>query len=52
MTPAAVLAEIARKIIFVQALHDDHDRAFLLVIEPRHQSPGIPFDHALARRLR
>jgi hypothetical protein len=40
MVPAAVLPEIARQIVFVQALHDDHDRAFSLSLSRDTRVPA------------
>ena len=52
MLPAALIEEMAGKVVLVQALHDDDDGTVLLVVEARDQGAGVPVDHPLAGRLR
>ena len=40
--PATLLEEMADEIVGMEALHDDDDRAVVLVIEARQQCVGIP----------
>ena len=52
MLPTTLIEEMAGKVVFVQALHDDDDGTVLLVIEARDQGAAIPIDHPFAGRLR
>ena len=42
MPPAVLLQQMTDQIVWMQALHDDDNRTFRLVIEPRQQRVGVP----------
>src|SRR5689334_922418 len=50
--PAAFLHDVANEIVDMQALHDDNNRVFGLVVETREQGVCIPLLEGFARRLR
>ncbi|HMF22543.1 MAG TPA: hypothetical protein VKG24_10505, partial [Pseudolabrys sp.] len=50
--PTTFFKDVTGKVVLMQALHNDDNRAVILVIKARHQRAAVPIDHAFAGHLR
>src|ERR1700746_4141519 len=49
--PTFLRKDVTDQVVFVQPLHDDHDRAMALVVEPAVKGVVVPFVAGFALRV-